>query len=71
MKVRETLLRAIKTAGVSRYKISQDTGIEESSLSRFMQGQSDPKLSTVDTLAVYFNLELRPAGTGKARRKGR
>lgn len=47
----------IRTCGKSRYRISQDTGIDEAALCRIMQGggcYSD----TADKLCDYFGLEL-------------
>ena len=61
MKVGEVLKRAIKESGVSRYRIAQETGIEQSALSRFMSGERGLALDAVEALCSYFKLELRPA----------
>jgi transcriptional regulator with XRE-family HTH domain len=56
--VSEALKRAIEASGVSRYRISKETGVEESALSRFVNGRRSLDLMTVDLLAAYFGLEL-------------
>ena len=49
---------AIEAAGVSRYRISKETGVEQSALSRFVNGTRGLDLSSVDRLAAYLGLEL-------------
>jgi len=61
----ELLKRRIKTCGKSRYRISQDTGIEQSVLCRLMQGGSC-KVETADTLLKYFGFVV----VKKPKRKG-
>ena len=60
--VSEQLLREIKTCGVTRYRISQETGIEESVLSRFVTGKRGLSMEAIDKLAAYFELELKRKG---------
>lgn len=60
MDLREQLVETIERCGQTRYRISQETGIAESVLSRLIHGSGDPRLSTVQTLVDYFGLELRP-----------
>jgi transcriptional regulator with XRE-family HTH domain len=54
----DTLKAAIEQSGVSRYRIAQDTGILETSLSRFMRGETSLRLDKADVLAEYLGLEL-------------
>jgi len=49
--------RQIKKCRVSRYQISKDTGIDEATLCRIMQGQSC-KVETADELLKYFGLKV-------------
>ena len=56
----EQLQAAIKDAPVTRYRISQDTGIAEGPLSRFVNGKAGLSLETINTLIEYLNLELTP-----------
>lgn len=44
--LRDTVLRC----GKSRYRISKETGITEAQLSRFVNGQADLALPTIDKL---------------------
>jgi transcriptional regulator with XRE-family HTH domain len=54
----EVLKAAIEQSEVSRYKIAQDTGILETSLSRFMRGETSLRLDKADLLAAYLGLRL-------------
>ena len=69
VKVTETLRRAIEQAGVSLYKIAKLTGIEQSTLSRFVRGERGLDGNSIDKLAEYFGLELKPSKTDIKRRK--
>jgi hypothetical protein len=55
----DQLRRAIRECGRSRYAISCDTGVDQSTLSRFMKGGS-LSLNVVDKLMDALNLEIRP-----------
>ena len=50
--------RAIDTAGVSRYRICMETGIDQSSMSRFMNGQTGLTTTALDALAEFLDLHL-------------
>jgi len=52
----EQLRDAVRNADVSRYRISQDTGITEGQLC--VHGQSRLSLDTIDLLAEYLELEV-------------
>jgi transcriptional regulator with XRE-family HTH domain len=52
----EAIRQAIETCGKTRYQISQETGIDQATLSRFMSGKGDPKLSTLDLLLPAIGL---------------
>ncbi|MBK9126491.1 MAG: helix-turn-helix transcriptional regulator [Phycisphaerales bacterium] len=43
--------KAMETSGQSRYRISKETGIAESVLSRFMSGETALTVETVGRLA--------------------
>jgi len=58
--VSERIREAIEGADVSRYRIAKETGIEESTLSRFLSGERGLSMEALDTLAMYFGLELVP-----------
>lgn len=44
--------------GVTRYRISADTGLNQAALSRFVHGKQELDLSSVNKLAAYLGLEL-------------
>lgn len=58
--VTETLRKAMERSGQSRYVISKATGIPQSGLSRFAAGHT-MRGDSIDVLARYLGLELRPA----------
>jgi transcriptional regulator with XRE-family HTH domain len=61
----DQLRRAIEAAGESRYKICQSTGIDQSSLGKFVRDEGGLSLDNIDKLAHYLGLELV-----QARKKG-
>jgi transcriptional regulator with XRE-family HTH domain len=54
----ERLRQFIATAGVSRYRISKDTGLDQGLLSHFVHGRRRLSQDAIDTLAEYLGLEL-------------
>ena len=56
--INEILLKEINRCGKSRYKISVDTEINESALSRFVNGQRGLSVDSADILLKYFGYEL-------------
>ena len=64
---KKTLKDAIRQSGISRYAISQATGVTESSLSRFVAGKHDLCLDAADRLLQLFEIELRQKGKKKKR----
>jgi len=56
--ISDQLRDAVRNAEVSRYRISQETGIAQGQLSRFVHGQSRLSLDTIDLLAEYLELEV-------------
>ena len=55
----EIIREHIRKCGKTRYRIAQDTGIDEAALCRIMQGGSC-LAETCDILIEYFELELVP-----------
>lgn len=58
--------QAIETCGMSRYRISKETGIDESTLSRFMSGERGLTMKALDILAEFLELNIT---TGKQKGK--
>jgi plasmid maintenance system antidote protein VapI len=55
----EILKKEIKKSGLSRYRISMDTGVDQATLCRLLQGRA-MSVETADILCKYFGLELKP-----------
>ena len=53
----ELIRKQIQTCGKSRYRICQDTGLEQAALCRIMQGKTCT-VETADILLKYFGIEL-------------
>ena len=70
-KLSEQVRQAIDTCGKTRYQISQDTGIDQATLCRFMGGNGPLSIPVLDTLGEYLKLRIvadKPKGKAK---KGR
>jgi transcriptional regulator with XRE-family HTH domain len=63
----EQLRQAIRDCGESRYALSKRTGIDQSTLTRFMSGERGLRLDVVDVLAEALGLELRSKGSRKGK----
>ena len=61
--------RAIETCGVSRYRISKETGVSQAVLSRFMSGQASLTLDTVDRIAYLLPLTVKVARAKRSKRR--
>jgi transcriptional regulator with XRE-family HTH domain len=55
-KMSDRLRTAVERSGVSRYQIAQETGITESSLSRFVAGGLGLSVDALDILFEYLDL---------------
>jgi transcriptional regulator with XRE-family HTH domain len=58
VKLSDRVRQIILDSGVTRYRISKDTGIDAATLCRFMAGTAGLSLTALDTLAEYFDLEI-------------
>ena len=54
----DVLKQAIQESGLTLYRIAKDTGILDTSLLRFMRGETSLRLDKADVLADYLGLEL-------------
>ena len=57
--IRDTIIKQIEKSGLSRYRISMDTGVDQATLCRLMQGKTIT-IETADILCKYFRLGLKP-----------
>jgi transcriptional regulator with XRE-family HTH domain len=55
----DEIRQALKKAGVSRYRIERDTGINRATLSRFVHGKAWLAEDTLNKLAVYLQLQVK------------
>lgn len=62
--------KAVMASGLSRYRISKELGIAESTMSRFISGQGGLSMEYLDALAELLNLNI-VAGSPRPRRKDR
>jgi hypothetical protein len=65
-KLSDQIRLAVETCGETRYSISKETGISQSTLTRFMSGERGLPMDTLDILAEYLDLRI---ATGKRRRR--
>lgn len=54
----DELRQAIERSGVSRYSIWQQTGIDQGSLSKFMDGERGLGMESIDKLADLLGLHI-------------
>jgi transcriptional regulator with XRE-family HTH domain len=68
-KMSDQIRDAVSSSDVSRYRIALETGIEQSTLSRFMGGTGGMTVETLDKLGEYLGLEIvfkrKPKGSCK------
>jgi len=57
-KIFDKLRHVIQNSQKSRYRLSQDTGIEQSQLSRFMYGKAQLGTENIEKLAKALGYEL-------------
>lgn len=57
-KLSDQVRLAIEESGLSRYRISQDTGIDQSALSKFYNGLRGVNSDTLDVLGEYLGLRI-------------
>jgi transcriptional regulator with XRE-family HTH domain len=55
----DAIKSAIRDSGLSLNALARETGVQVSSLSRFMRGEQDLVFGAVENLAAVLGLELR------------
>lgn len=60
--VSAALRRAIIEGGVPYLTLEQETGVDRSSIQRFVDGKNSLRLDKADELAAYFGLKLTKEG---------
>jgi len=54
----DQLREAIECSDLTRYRISQETGISEATLSRFATGRGGLSMAAMDKIGELLNLEI-------------
>lgn len=54
----EQMRQAIDDSGLTRYRIAQDTAIDESTLAKFYNGKRGLSLENLDRLFEYLGLRI-------------
>ena len=57
-KLSDQIRAAVDESGITRYRLSKDTGIDQGALSRFHHGTAGLSLSALDRLGEYLNLKV-------------
>ncbi|MBS3734003.1 MAG: helix-turn-helix transcriptional regulator [Phycisphaerae bacterium] len=68
--ISNALRKAIRASGLTRYRISKESGVDQAALSRFMAGKTGLTSDTLDRLADILGLELRTRPEHAAGKKG-
>ena len=55
----DTIRRAIGRGGRTRYQISQESGVNQAVIGRFVHGERNLNLLTAERLCIVLGLELR------------
>jgi transcriptional regulator with XRE-family HTH domain len=63
--VSDRLKQAITSSGLTHYAIGKKAGVDAGVISRFMAGERDIRLETVDWLATALELVLMPRPGGR------
>lgn len=64
----DQLREAVRRCQVTRYRLSQELGIDQAALSRFVSGERGLSLEAIDKLAAYLGLRLVGPDTRKGRK---
>jgi transcriptional regulator with XRE-family HTH domain len=62
----------IESSGVTRYRMAQETGVSESTLSYFVNGKRGLSMEALDAIGEFLDLEIviRGHSSQKGRRNG-
>ncbi|WP_197533730.1 helix-turn-helix domain-containing protein [Symmachiella dynata] len=55
----DQIRQAIDDSGLTRYRIAQEAGIDESALAKFYNGHRGLSMKALDRLGEVLNLEIR------------
>jgi DNA-binding phage protein len=58
--IERVIKRAIAARKETRYVTAKESGVNYATLARFLDDRADVRLSTIEALANYLGLELKP-----------
>lgn len=61
----DQLREAVSSADVTVYRIAQETGIDKSALSKFLNGQRGLSMTAMDAIGNYLGLRIVSDKKGK------
>lgn len=64
----EQLRKIIHDSGIPPAEIARQTGIDKSTLSRFLSGERGLPMATVDSLSEFLRLEIRLIGISQRKK---
>ena len=67
-KLGDQIRQAVDASGLSRYRICKETGISESNMSRFMNGQGGLSLEYLDAVAELLDLHIATGKRGRTKK---
>ena len=64
----EQLREVIRECGIMPADIARQTGIDKSTLSRFLSGERGLPMTTIDSLFEFLQIEVRLIGSAKRKK---
>lgn len=64
----DQLRNVIRDCGISPAEIARQTGIDKSTLSRFLSGERGLPMATIDSLTEFLQIEVRLIGPTKRKK---
>lgn len=69
MSIRDDLKRAVEKSGKSQNQIAKDTGIDQSTISRFLAGRHDMGVAKLEKLVAYLGMRVEIHQPEKPRKR--
>ena len=57
-KLSEQIRKAVADSGITRYRISKDTGVDDGALSRSHHGKAGLSMDALDRIGAYLGLDI-------------